>query len=79
MRAANSRKEAVKANELYVLTHPEFKAIVAARFERILAAFDSAAHSQALSVLPQREIPGLNLPGQRPAAGKQLAEASQRR
>jgi NAD(P)-dependent dehydrogenase (short-subunit alcohol dehydrogenase family) len=60
--------EAVKANELYVFTHPEFKAIVAARFERILAAFDSAAHSQALSVLPQREIPGLNLPGQRPAA-----------
>jgi hypothetical protein len=41
---------------------------VAARFERILTAFDTAAHSAALSVLPQREMPGLNLPGQRPAA-----------
>lgn len=60
--------EAVKANELYVFTHPEFKAAVAARFERILGAFDTAAHSAALSVLPQREMPGLNLPGQRPAA-----------
>ncbi|HEY2051313.1 MAG TPA: SDR family NAD(P)-dependent oxidoreductase [Caulobacteraceae bacterium] len=60
--------EAVKANELYVFTHPEFKAAVAARFERILEAFDSAAASPALAVLPKREMPGLNLAGQRPAA-----------
>jgi NAD(P)-dependent dehydrogenase (short-subunit alcohol dehydrogenase family) len=59
--------EAVQANELYVFTHPEFRGVVEARFERILAAFDSAAASSALSVLPQRDVPGLNLPGQRAA------------
>jgi NAD(P)-dependent dehydrogenase (short-subunit alcohol dehydrogenase family) len=53
--------EAVKSNELYVFTHPEFKGAVAARFERILAAFDTAAASPALAILPQRELPGLNL------------------
>jgi NAD(P)-dependent dehydrogenase (short-subunit alcohol dehydrogenase family) len=60
----NRVAEAVKANELYVFTHPEFKAVTAARFDRILAAFDSAAASPALSALPKREMPGLNLPGQ---------------
>lgn len=40
--------EAVKANELYIFTHPEMKEFVEARFQNILAAFDSAAHSEAL-------------------------------
>ncbi len=43
--------EAVKANELYIFTHPGSKAGVAARFERILAAFDVAAESPALEGL----------------------------
>jgi len=53
--------EAVKDNDLYVFTHPEFKAPVAARFERILAAFDKAAASPALAALPARDLPALNL------------------
>jgi short-subunit dehydrogenase len=40
--------EAVKANELYIFTHPEMKEFVEARFQNIMAAFDSAAHSDAL-------------------------------
>jgi NAD(P)-dependent dehydrogenase (short-subunit alcohol dehydrogenase family) len=40
--------EAVKADELYIFTHPEMKAFAAARFNNILAAFDSAANSEAL-------------------------------
>jgi NAD(P)-dependent dehydrogenase (short-subunit alcohol dehydrogenase family) len=50
--------EAIKADELYVFTHPEFKGVVAARFDRILAAFDSAAASPALAALPERAMPG---------------------
>ena len=45
--------EAVKANELYVFTHPGSKAAVAARFERILAAFDIAEASPALADVPR--------------------------
>jgi NAD(P)-dependent dehydrogenase (short-subunit alcohol dehydrogenase family) len=45
--------EAIKANELYVITHPELKPVVAARFGRILRAFDRAAASLALSHLPK--------------------------
>jgi NAD(P)-dependent dehydrogenase (short-subunit alcohol dehydrogenase family) len=45
--------EAVKANELYVFTHPGSKAAVAARFERILAAFDVAEASPALADVPR--------------------------
>jgi NAD(P)-dependent dehydrogenase (short-subunit alcohol dehydrogenase family) len=44
--------EAVKANELFVFTHPGARAGVAARFERILAAFDAADASPALEGLP---------------------------
>ena len=53
--------EAVKADELYIMTHPEFKPILAARFDAILAAFDRAAASPALSVLPPRETPGADI------------------
>jgi NAD(P)-dependent dehydrogenase (short-subunit alcohol dehydrogenase family) len=45
--------EAVKANELYVFTHPGSRAAVAARFERILAAFDTAEASPALADVPR--------------------------
>ena len=45
--------EAVKANELYVFTHPGSRAAVAARFDRILAAFDSADASPALADVPR--------------------------
>ena len=44
--------EAVKANELYIFTHPEMKEFVQVRFQNILAAFDSAAHSDALKTRP---------------------------
>ena len=58
---ANRVVEAVKANELYIFTHPEFKAFVEARFQRILAGFDASAASPALAGLAERAIPGLNL------------------
>jgi NAD(P)-dependent dehydrogenase (short-subunit alcohol dehydrogenase family) len=38
---------AIRANELYVLTHPEFRAAFAARAEAILAAYDRAAREPA--------------------------------
>ena len=44
--------EAVKANELYVFTHPGTRASVAARFAQILAAFDAADASPALAGVP---------------------------
>ncbi len=53
--------EAVKAGELYVFTHPEFKGPVEARFARIVAAFDAAAASPALAALPKRDAPAANL------------------
>lgn len=53
--------EAVKRNELYIFTHPEFKATVEARFQRILAAFDVAEESVALASLPPRAAPGPGL------------------
>ena len=40
--------EAIKDGELYIFTHPEMKAFAAARFNGILAAFDTAANSAAL-------------------------------
>jgi NAD(P)-dependent dehydrogenase (short-subunit alcohol dehydrogenase family) len=45
--------EAVKANELYVFTHPGSRAGLAARFEQILAAFDAADASPALAEVPR--------------------------
>ena len=54
--------EAIKDGDLYVFTHPEFKAATEARFNRILAAFDKAATSPAINALPARTAPGLNLP-----------------
>jgi NAD(P)-dependent dehydrogenase (short-subunit alcohol dehydrogenase family) len=37
---------AIRANELYVLTHPEFRAPFAARAEAILAAYDRSAQER---------------------------------
>ena len=48
--------EAIKASELYIFTHPEFKPLIEGRFNTILAAFDKAAESTALSVLPKRKL-----------------------
>ena len=49
--------EAVKNDELYIFTHPEMRAAVEARFERIMAAFDVAEASPALSGMAKREMP----------------------
>ncbi len=59
---ANRVVEAVKANELYIFTHPEFKAFVEARFQRILAGFDASMASPALAVMAQRDAPTGLLP-----------------
>jgi len=48
--------EAVKANELHVFTHIEFRAAVEARFAAILAGFDRAAESPALAGLQPRAM-----------------------
>lgn len=49
--------EAIRSGELYIFTHPEYRAPVEARFRRILAAFDKAAQSPAIGALPPRELP----------------------
>lgn len=50
--------EAVLGDELYIFTHPEMRGAVEARFARIMAAFDAAEASPALSGLAAREVPG---------------------
>ena len=45
--------EAVRNNELYIFTHPGMKDFTAARFANILAAFDSAANSEALKAVKE--------------------------
>jgi NAD(P)-dependent dehydrogenase (short-subunit alcohol dehydrogenase family) len=52
--------EAIRANELHIVTHPEMKAVVEARFGRILRAFDRAAASPALA----RHLAGAVMPEQ---------------
>ena len=53
--------EGVRDNDLYIFTHPELRAVVEARFGRVLAAFDKSAASPALAALPSRPVPELNL------------------
>lgn len=48
--------EAIKDNDLYIFTHPEFRGAVEARFAAIIAAFDKSEKSKALSVLAKREM-----------------------
>jgi NAD(P)-dependent dehydrogenase (short-subunit alcohol dehydrogenase family) len=49
--------EAVKADERYVFTHIEYRDLLKARFNAILAAFDQTAASPAMAALPPREPP----------------------
>ena len=51
--------EAIRADELYIFTHPELKAAVAARFEAILQAFDRAAKSPALKEHKPQDLSAL--------------------
>jgi NAD(P)-dependent dehydrogenase (short-subunit alcohol dehydrogenase family) len=51
--------EAVLANELYIFTHTELRDFMAARFQRILDAVETAKASPALNALPEREVPNL--------------------
>jgi NAD(P)-dependent dehydrogenase (short-subunit alcohol dehydrogenase family) len=51
--------EAVKAGEVYVFTHPNMKPLVEMRFGAVLAAFDTAAKSEALKAV--KEWPPLTL------------------
>lgn len=48
--------EGVLANELYIFTHVEFRAVVEMRFAAIMAAFDRAALSPALAGLGERKV-----------------------
>lgn len=45
--------EAIKAGELYIFTHPQMREFVQARFNNILAAFDTAANSEALKAVKE--------------------------
>jgi len=49
--------EAIKANALYIITHPEMKPVVEARCARLLRAFDRAAKSPAIAHLPKGSLP----------------------
>jgi len=52
--------EAVEANELYIITHAEFRAQVEARFRAILAGFDAAAKSAALETHKPSNVEALS-------------------
>jgi NAD(P)-dependent dehydrogenase (short-subunit alcohol dehydrogenase family) len=47
--------EAIKADELYIFTHPEMRPYVEGRSNAILAAFDSASRSEALKAVKDRQ------------------------
>lgn len=53
---ANRVVEAIKDNDLYIFTHPEFRLAVQARFANIMAGFDKADKSKALAELPKRDL-----------------------
>ncbi|MGB1139912.1 MAG: oxidoreductase, partial [Halioglobus sp.] len=52
--------EAIQAKELYIFTHPNFRAVVKARFAAIDEAFERAAKSPLLQgdVVPDLPFPG---------------------
>lgn len=54
--------EGIKANDLYIFTHPEFRGAVQMRFARIMQGFDAADASAALKELPPRDLVVPNLP-----------------
>jgi NAD(P)-dependent dehydrogenase (short-subunit alcohol dehydrogenase family) len=47
--------EGIKANELYIFTHPEFRPILEMRVQGIMAGFDVADRSPALSAVPKKD------------------------
>ena len=49
--------EAIAAKELYIITHPNFKPAVEARFNGILSSFDRASQSELLSEINSQRIP----------------------
>jgi NAD(P)-dependent dehydrogenase (short-subunit alcohol dehydrogenase family) len=49
--------EAVKDNDLYILSHVEYERVVRERFEQIMAAFDKSKRSPALHALPKDRRP----------------------
>jgi len=51
--------EAVKAKELYIFTHPNYRAVVQQRFQQIDAAFERAAASPLLADVLNEDIVGL--------------------
>jgi NAD(P)-dependent dehydrogenase (short-subunit alcohol dehydrogenase family) len=55
--------EAMKANELYVFTHPHMRDFVEARFQNIRTAFDTAAASPALKSVKEWAPVGRSPPG----------------
>jgi NAD(P)-dependent dehydrogenase (short-subunit alcohol dehydrogenase family) len=60
--------EAIRDDELYIFTHPELKAAVAARFAAILEAFDRAAKSPALKDHKPQDLSALMGPPPPPQA-----------
>ncbi len=54
--------EGIQDDELYIVTHPELKGAVEARFDAILEAFDRAAQSPALADYEPQDLSVLGLP-----------------
>jgi short-subunit dehydrogenase len=54
--------EGIRNDELYIVTHPELKGAVEARFAAILAAFDAAAQSPALAHHVPQDLSMLGMP-----------------
>jgi hypothetical protein len=54
--------EGIRDDELYIVTHPELKVAVEARFDAILEAFDRAAQSPALAGYEPQDLSVLGLP-----------------
>ena len=51
--------EAIRANELYVFTHPQARPLVEAHFQRVLAGFDAADASPALQSIKDLPLAGV--------------------
>ena len=54
--------EGIRDDELYIVTHPELKGAIEARFDAILEAFDRAAQSPALANYEPQDLSVLGLP-----------------
>jgi NAD(P)-dependent dehydrogenase (short-subunit alcohol dehydrogenase family) len=60
--------EAIRDDEVYIFTHPELKAMIEGRFNAILAAFDRAAKSPALTGYKPQDLSALMGPPQQARA-----------